>query len=48
MSDDTNFWEEHAATKWYRDGYRLGSVEAKRDAAIPRLIGAGTLFGGTL
>lgn len=47
MSDDNPF-EENDATLWYREGYKLGSIETKRDAAIPRLIGAGTLFGGTL
>jgi hypothetical protein len=48
MSDDENPLQENDATLWYRDGYKLGSVETKRDAAIPRLIGAGVLFGGAL
>jgi len=30
---------------WYDRGYSLGVTETKRDAAVPRLIGAWALFG---
>ena len=33
---------------WYDRGYSLGVVETQRDAAIPRIIGALSLFGLTV
>jgi len=45
MSDP---WERNEDRWWYDRGYALGSVETKRDATIPRLIGAWILFGGVM
>lgn len=49
MSDDPPEWyEENTETTWYRGGYRIGAAETKRDAALLRLIGYGTVFAGAL
>jgi len=41
-------WERNEDRWWYDRGYALGAVETKRDAAVPRLIGAWTLLGAVM
>lgn len=47
-STDDDTWTRNS-DRWYYDrGYSLGATETKRDATVPRLIGYGSLFAGTL
>ena len=44
----TDPWDRNEDRWWYDRGYALGAVETKRDAAVPRLIGAWTLLGAVM